>query len=291
VFKPGHAAISVMAKSMNYDVIIIGAGTSTGFLLAFLAEHKTAQILKILILEKTKEPFRKIYGTGNGRCNFSNIDMNAFSYYSIYGSEAWKKRAFQSASRLDVKDFFFNNGIPSYHDQFGRLMPYTNSARTIASFFNRFLKSNNVELKIHSEALDILKIDNGFKVIYKHSNELASARGKMVVYACGGSAYPQLGTDGMGFEILRKLGHTIINQVAGIVPLETKETLFHALAGLKIECKITIGDYSRTGELLFTKYGISGPNVLYASNIISLGLLRSPVIIVVDFLTEASFTL
>ena len=276
---------------MNYDIIVIGAGTSAGFLLTFLAEQETTRKLKILVLEKTKEPFRRIYGSGNGRCNFSNIDITDSSYYSISGSDTWKKNAFESASKLDLKQFFFNNGIPSYNDEFGRLMPYTNSAKTIVSFFERHLKSVAVEFNNYSKAVEILKNDNGFTVTYIHKKELISAQTHIVVYACGGSAYPQMGTDGLGFEILRKLGHTIIKQVAGIVPLETKETAFHVLAGLKIECKITIGSYSRKGELLFTKYGVSGPNVLYASNIVSLGLLKDPVKIVVDLLPEESFTL
>lgn len=276
---------------MRYDIIVIGAGTSAGFLLAFLDERGDARRKKILLLEKSKEPFRKIYASGNGRCNFSNTKITESSYYSIEGSDAWKKSAFKSAAKLDLKQFFHGKGIPSYSDEFGRLMPYTNSAKTIGIFFERYINASSVELKCYSQAIAISKNDCGFTVKYKHDKEVVSLDTGAVVYACGGSAYPQMGTDGSGFELLSKMGHRIVKQTAGIVPLETKETGFHELAGLKTECKIAVSGYSRKGELLFTKYGISGPNALYASNEISLGLAGGPVKIIVDFLPEDNLSL
>jgi hypothetical protein len=170
-------------------------------------------------------------------------------------------------------------------------MPYTNSSKTIGNYFERNLKADNIEFKNYAEAVEVLKNDKGFAVKYTKNKEIITAQTNIVIYACGGWAYEQLGTDGSGFEILRKLKHTITEQAAGIVPLETKETAFHALAGLKMECRITVGSFSRKGELLFTKYGISGPNVLYSSNIVSLGLLTGPVKIVVDYLPEEIFTI
>jgi predicted Rossmann fold flavoprotein len=275
---------------MNYDIIVIGAGTSAGFLLAFLDECGTARKPNILLLEKTKAPFRKIYTSGNGRCNFSNTSLTPSSYYSVSGSAAWKKSAFEAAARLDLCRYFFDRGIPSCSDEYGRLMPYTNSAKTIGNYFERYLNSPDITLKNYAEALEVAHDANGYAVRYKHDNEVVDARARIVVFAAGGSAYPQLGTDGSGFTILRGLGHSVTEQAAGIVPLEIEEAAFQPLAGLKMECGISVGEFSRKGELLFTKHGISGPNVLYASNSISLGLLHGPVEIDVDFLPEEQFT-
>lgn len=276
---------------MNYDIVIIGGGTSAGFLLAFLNERETSRKPRVLLLEKTKEPFRKVYCSGNGRCNFSNTDIDESSYYSVAASDAWKKKAFEAVAQLDLQRYFLERGIPSCSDEFGRLMPYTNAAATVGSFFERQLKAANVTVKNWSEAVDVSKNGQGFAVRYKHAKETLHAQAAKVVYACGGSAYPQLGTDGSGFDILRKLGHTVTKQFPGIVPLETKETAFHVLAGLKMECRMAAAGFSRKGELLFTKYGISGPNVLYASNAVSLALAKGPVQLTVDFLPEETFTL
>jgi predicted Rossmann fold flavoprotein len=281
----------MVISAMQYDLIIIGAGTAAGFLLAFLGEGKAAHQRKILVLEKTREPFRKVYGSGNGRCNFSNTVITRDAYYSIAGSDAWQKSAFEAVVQLDLKQFFFTRGIPSYADAFGRLMPYTNTAKTIGQYFERQASRSSVELKNYAEAVAVEKNAAGFTVRYTQAKQPASASAPAVVYACGGSAYPSLGTDGSGFALLRALGHRIVPPAAAIVPLETAEAAFHALAGLKMECAISGGGYARKGELLFTKYGISGPNVLFASTAISLALMQGPVKIVVDFLPETYFTL
>ncbi len=275
---------------MKYDIVVMGGGTSAGFLLSFLSDMAVERGLRILVLEKTKGPFRKVYCSGNGRCNFSNTGIAGSSYYSMSASEAWRKKAFEAVSRLNLKQYFHEKGIPSRSDEFGRLMPYTNSAKTIGDFFERQLRSSGVTLLTRAEVVSVARVENGYAVRYRNNDGAVIVRTDTAVYACGGSAYQQPGTDGSGFDVLRALGHTITKQAAGIVPLETRETAFHELAGLKMECGITVGDFSRKGEILFTKYGVSGPNVLYASNEVSLRLLAGPVEMAVDFLPEETFT-
>src|SRR3989339_1380110 len=201
---------------MDYDIIIIGAGTSAGFLLAFLDEQEAMRNLKILVLEKTKEPFRKILASGNGRCNFSNTNLMPDAYYSLSASEAWKTTAFAAVAALDLQKYFHAQGIPSCADEFGRLMPYTNSAKTIEQYIERYLGSSAVCLRTYADVREIRKDGHGFTVNYAENEETLSAQAPIVVCACGGSAYPQLGTDGSAFALLRKVGHTITPQCAGI---------------------------------------------------------------------------
>src|SRR3989339_998422 len=155
---------------MNYDIVVIGAGTSTGFLLAFLNECEAARKLRVLVLEKTRGPFRKVYCSGNGRCNFSNTVISDSSYYSVSGSAVWKKAALAAALKLDLKQYFHAHGIPSYNDEFGRLMPYTNSAKTIGNYLERHLKSANVQFHAYAEAVDVVENDKGFVVKYVSNN-------------------------------------------------------------------------------------------------------------------------
>ena len=276
---------------MNFDIVVIGAGTSAGFLLAFLSEQNAGARPRVLVLEKNSEPFRKVYASGNGRCNFSNTALIESSYYSIEGTRDWQHRAFEAVAGLDLRQFLFERGIPSVSDEYGRLMPYTNAAKTIGQFLERYLRSADVTFCGEAEATAITQDAAGYTVTYTHARVVHTARAPAVVYACGGSAYPQVGTDGSGFALLRALGHTVTRQAAGIVPLETRDAAFHALAGLKLECRISVGNYTRKGELLFTKYGISGPNVLFASNTVSLALLTGPVTVTLDVLPEEYLTL
>ena len=54
----------------TYDVLIIGAGAS-GLAAAAAASERG---LKTALLERNDAPGRKIRATGNGRCNYSNVD-------------------------------------------------------------------------------------------------------------------------------------------------------------------------------------------------------------------------
>lgn len=275
----------------RYDIIIIGCGTSAGFFLVFLKSFGAIKKRKrILLLEKNKEPFKKIYASGNGRCNFSNINITPDNYYSFTAGEKWRNTVFDSVKKLDLKKYFLERGVPSNADEYGRLMPFTNSSKTIGAFFENNLAADNIEFKNYAKVSTIIKKSSGaYTVKWSSKAGHSSADSNVVVFSAGGSAYPQLGTDGSAFAILKEFGHTVTDQVAGIVPLETLNSPFRKLAGLKMECEMSFEDkFKRKGEILFTKYGVSGPNVLYASNIISMRLLKGPVDIKVNFLPGLS---
>ncbi|PIU41800.1 MAG: hypothetical protein COS99_03225 [Candidatus Omnitrophica bacterium CG07_land_8_20_14_0_80_42_15] len=276
----------------HYSIIIIGCGASAGFFLSFLNACEALEKRNILVLEKTLRPFRKIHASGNGRCNYSNISMNEGDYISLAGSKAWQKEAFKRVSELDLKSYLFNNGIPSRHDEYGRLFPYTNSAKTIAFFLEQNLSSETVDTQFDTEVTVVTKKSNEpFVVEWKKEGRQGRAFSDIVIYAAGGSAYQELGTDGSSLLILKKLGHMIIPQIPGIVPLETPKSVLHNIAGIKMEVEIYFKDlFKRKGELLFTEYGISGPNTLYASSVVSQYREKGRVEIHIDFLPEKDLT-
>jgi hypothetical protein len=102
-----------------------------------------------------------------------------------------------------------------------------------------------------------------------------------LIIACGGRSYPALGSDGSAYKIAEKFGHKIIEPVPSAVPLVTKEPVCHLLQGQKIRAAVTSvidGQICRKapGELLFTKYGLSGTAILDVSKEISVALNRTP---------------
>ena len=70
--------------AFDYDVIIVGAGAS-GMMCALNCARAG---LKTLVLEKEILPGRKILVSGNGRCNFTNINAAPGKYY---GDKAFVK--------------------------------------------------------------------------------------------------------------------------------------------------------------------------------------------------------
>lgn len=92
-------------------------------------------------------------------------------------------------------------------------------------------------------------------------------------------ALPASGSDGGIYEIARQLGHTIIPPAPAAVPLQVNDKLCHFLQGQRISASawsVIDGKPGKAvpGELLFTKYGLSGTCILDVSRAISVALNR-----------------
>ncbi len=94
---------------------------------------------------------------------------------------------------------------------------------------------------------------------------------KKVILATGGRSLPKSGSDGLGYELVRRLGHRVTPTVPALVPLVLEDWMFHkSLSGLSQEVELTTVAHSipvdaRIGSLLWTHFGISGPVVMDAS--------------------------
>ena len=95
-----------------------------------------------------------------------------------------------------------------------------------------------------------------------------------VILATGGKSYPLTGSTGDGYEIAKKLGHTVTEIRPSLVALtasrESLEICQH-LQGLSLKnvaIKVLEKNniiYEDFGEMLFTHFGVSGPIILSAS--------------------------
>ncbi|MEZ7893227.1 MAG: aminoacetone oxidase family FAD-binding enzyme [Candidatus Wallbacteria bacterium] len=280
----------------KYDLVIIGCGAAAGFFTSLMQEFKLPDNFSVLIIEKLSRPFKKIMASGNGRCNYSNISINKENYHSINPDATFSEIFFTKLKNLNLKDYFFKKGIPSRIDEYGRIFPYTNSAKTIYNFFEASIRQKNITVSFDSIVTAIKNNQDGlyetqFANISRPGEKL-SVKSKFIIYAAGGAAYPQLGTDGESFRLIEKLGIKTTRQFPAIAALKTPKNPFCKLSGLKMETEISFFNYKRKGELLFTDYGISGPNVLYASCVISSALARQKKIDVkIDFLPEEYLSL
>ncbi|MEG2003925.1 MAG: aminoacetone oxidase family FAD-binding enzyme, partial [Clostridia bacterium] len=106
---------------------------------------------------------------------------------------------------------------------------------------------------------------------YKSNGETCTINGDAVILATGGASYPKTGSDGFGYELARRVGHTIVPIKPSLVPLESVEKYCAELMGLSLKnVKISFFEkdkliYSDMGEMLFTHFGVSGPMILSAS--------------------------
>ena len=95
-----------------------------------------------------------------------------------------------------------------------------------------------------------------------------------IILATGGKSYPLTGSTGDGYELVKKLGHTITKIQPSLVPLESyNRDMCKELQGLSLRnIKIQLEDieakkniYEDFGEMMFTHFGVSGPTILSSS--------------------------
>ena len=67
----------------------------------------------------------------------------------------------------------------------------------------------------------------------------ASSTPRAVVLATGGQSLPKTGSDGAGFEMARRLGHTITPTTPGLVPLLLRRTTALAAPRVVPACRTT----------------------------------------------------
>lgn len=129
----------------------------------------------------------------------------------------------------------------------------------------RYIKRGNVTILTNSPVIEIRAISGHIEGIVTASGTYTA---DAYIIATGGMSHPETGSTGDGFAWLKTLGHTVAEPTPTIVPIAVKEAWVHALAGVSLSfMKITFftdgkKSFSKTGKLLFTHFGLSGPLIL-----------------------------
>jgi predicted Rossmann fold flavoprotein len=282
----------------TYDVIIIGGGAA-GMMAAISARRHHPEY-SVAIVDRTFALGRKILVCGAGRCNITNINLNADAVGHYYGAKPeFISAIFEQMAYEDIVRFFADLGIEVYVERktnIGKVFPVTNQAQTVTELLLDELKRLKVDIYLNTECekLEIRNSKsetNGSDSDFKfqiHAQELENniptgkllnLKSKFLILSAGGKTYPALGSNGTGYALAESLGHHIIQPVPSALPLEGKNALSQQLQGVKMEMEVTsyIDDQKvKTAEedVMFTQYGLSGPAILNISREISIHINR-----------------
>lgn len=237
-------------------VVVIGGGAS-GLVAAIYASSQN----EVILLEKNKICGKKISITGNGKCNFMNEDFTLDHFYSenkeqIPMIENPKEKILNLMNQIGVE----------YYSKNGYYYPLSNQATTIQNALIKEALVNGVQIIYDVEVNNIEK---------KQQFQIQTNRGVFeadrVILATGSKAYPKTGSDGIGYEILQKMGHTIVPIKPALTSIETYP-FYKDLSGVRTNVVIQLYHHQKminqeTGELQFTDYGISGICAMNISNI------------------------
>ena len=246
-------------------VIIIGGGAS-GLVAAITARRFGAQVT---ILEKNPRLGKKILATGNGRCNLTNIDTCADCY-----NGAAPEFVEGILSQFNVKKtigFFEKLGIAHKVEDAGKVFPMSDQASSVLDVLRYEVEQTGIEVVYNARVIGINKRPDGFELeLEDGADQNRIIKGDQVILAAGGKAMPVSGSNGDGFRLAQKQGHTIKEVFPALVPLKLEGRFFKSINGVKIIGTADVLDGDRTvasdrGDILFTNYGISGPPILQIS--------------------------
>jgi predicted Rossmann fold flavoprotein len=253
----------------NGLTVVIGGGAAG--LCAAISKSRCGE--SVIICEKTMHLGKKILATGNGRCNLLNDDLSE-DHYNL-SAKKLVKSVFTNFGKKEMLDFFNNLGLKMYSQE-GRIFPVTNQATSVLKVLEIELRRLSIPVEYNFDCSGLSFSNNKIIVMSKTGRRIECQK---VIITGGGKTYPAFGSDGSAYEIARQIGHTIIQPVPSAVPLKVKDSLCQRLQGQKISAEVkSIIDGKESspveGELLFTRYGLSGTCILDISEPISVAVNR-----------------
>lgn len=249
------------------DLVIIGGGAA-GLAAAIAAAERTGG-RHVALLDGAKTLGAKILISGGGRCNVTHETVAATDFF---GNRRIIKNVLAAFSVRETIDWFHAMGVELKREDTGKLFPTTDKARTVLNALLNRCQALEVNMFTGHRVRRIECAPggmNGFTV--SHSQGAIQAR--TLILATGGRSLPKSGSDGSGYALASGLGHSVTTIVPALVPLLLDDKMFHReLSGVSHEVTLTTVLAGRTvdvrtGSLLWTHFGVSGPVVMDASRV------------------------
>jgi predicted Rossmann fold flavoprotein len=245
-----------MPAARSFDAIIIGAGAAGMFCAAIAGQRGR----RILLLDHSPEPGRKILISGGGRCNFTNVGASATNFLSA--NPHFAKSALGRFTPSDFITLVERHGIAWHEKTLGQLFCDGSSRQIVAMLLDE-CAAGGVETAF-GQAATVEHCDGKFRVAFGQDVAEAPA----LVLASGGLSIPKLGATSFAYDVARRFGHKIVEPRPALVPLTLPhdQALFKSLSGVSADVVAGAGKAKFREAALFTHRGLSGPAILQVSS-------------------------
>jgi len=251
-----------MNDNQTCDVIVVGAGPA-GMMAAGQAALAGA---RVMLLEKTDTPGKKLSITGKRRCNLTN-SAELPEFIAHFGPNGrFLRQAFGRYFRDDLLEFFETIGISTETERGGRIFPSNSDAAFVTQQLSLWTREAGVRVSLRSP-VDRLIVKNGH-ISAVETRDQQTIPAKTVILCTGGATFIGTGSTGDGYRMAQAVGHTLVPLRPALVPLKTAGRTAQRLQGLSlrnIRFSVFFDQKKKIdafGEMLFTHFGISGPVVL-----------------------------
>ena len=242
------------------NIAVIGGGAA-GMMAAGTATMYGATVT---IFEHMPFLGKKLGITGKGRCNVTNNCGIEEFLANVTKNPRFLYSALGALSPEETLTLFENLGVELKTERGNRVYPSDDKAKTIVDALRRYSSAAKV---IH-EKVKILKSTPDGKFIINDKHDQFDA----VILASGGKSYPLTGSDGSGYKLASRLGHSVTELIPSLIPLTSNSPLCEEMQGLSLRnVGIKISDksgkvvYTDFGEMMFAHFGVTGPIILSAS--------------------------
>lgn len=245
-------------------IAVIGAGPAGMLAAAFAKNDNTS----VEIFDGNEKAGKKLFLTGKGRCNITNIAPMDEFMQNIPRNPRFLFSAFSGFFNYDIIDIIEGQGVRTKVERGGRVFPESDKSSDVIKALLKFVQSNGAELHLNSRVKSVRRVGEEFILDLQDGTD---RRFDSVIIATGGMSYPSTGSTGDGYAFAEGFGHTVTKRLPSLISLVTAEKWPGELAGLSLK-NVTLTAfkgkskvYQELGEMLFTHTGVSGPLVLSAS--------------------------
>ncbi|MCC0642271.1 MULTISPECIES: NAD(P)/FAD-dependent oxidoreductase [unclassified Clostridioides] len=279
-------------------VIVVGGGPS-GMMAALSASKNNNEVI---LIERNGELGRKLRATGGGRCNFTNNREIEDFFDKVVNNKKFLYSSFYTFTNKNLISYLESKNLEYKIEEENDHKVYTKNDKSIEviELLNKDLINHNVKIMYNKKVVDIITeeiteqddhnnnktnysikgviLDNGDKIL-----------GDKVIISTGGVSYSKTGSDGSMYKVLQNHGHTLNKLYPALAPLTIEEKWIKALQGIsmrnvEISCKIKKKKISKSGDMLFAHFGITGPCVLIISSYINKIIEKDKIELNIDFL-------
>ncbi|HKH72719.1 MAG TPA: aminoacetone oxidase family FAD-binding enzyme, partial [Vicinamibacterales bacterium] len=242
--------------------MVVGAGAA-GLATAIFAA-RAAPHLRVRCLDGARRVGAKILVSGGSRCNVTNRVVTERDFWG--GSSRVVRNVLRAFPAERVAAFFEELGVRLHEEEDGKLFPDSNRSRTVLDALLNETAAHGVTIETGRRVTGVLRTEEGFELSI--DSETITARA--VAIATGGRSLPKTGSDGAGYDLVRRLGHGYVETTPALAPLVIDGDSHVRLAGVTHRAMLSLRVNGRIatrleGSLLWTHFGMSGPVVLNMS--------------------------
>lgn len=242
---------------------VVGAGPA-----GLIAAATAAAGSDVTLFERNEKPGKKLYITGKGRCNVTNLCSPREFLEKVVRNPKFLYSAIYTFTPEDTVNLIETNGVKTKTERGNRVFPASDKASDVT----KALVSNAMKAGVrfvYENVVSLSRKDGLFRLITSGAEYFFDK----VILACGGVSYPSTGSNGDGFKLAESMGHTVTKLYPALVPVNFCEDV-KSLQGLSLKnVEVTVSDGRKSeslfGEMLFTSRGASGPVVISLSSLIN----------------------